>query len=63
MTSANCPMERRRRAWEQLFGILQPDDLEPLVEDTIDLEDLPDRFPQYMEGHGRGRTLVRLRPG
>lgn len=63
VTSANCPMERRHRAWSQLFEILQPEDLEPLVEDTIDLEDLPGRFPQYIEGHGRGRTLVRVRVG
>ena len=60
VTSANCPMERRRHAWGQLFEILQPEDLEPLVADTIGLEDLPERFPQYIEGRGRGRTLVRL---
>ena len=60
VTSANCPMERRRRAWDKLFETLQPEDLEPLVADTINLEDLPDRFPRYIEGHGRGRTLVRL---
>lgn len=60
VTSANCPMERRRRAWSRLFEILRPEDLEPLVADTIELEDLPDRFSQYIEGRGRGRTLVRL---
>lgn len=60
VTSANCPMERRRHAWGQLFEILRPEDLEPLVADTIDLEDLPEQFPQYIKGHGRGRTLVRL---
>ena len=60
VTSANCPMERRCRIWARLFEILRPEDLEPLVSDTIDLEDLPGRFPQYLEGRGRGRTLVRL---
>ena len=63
VTSANCPMERRRHAWGQLFETLQPEDLEPLVEDTIDLEDLPGRFSRYIEGRGRGRTLVRLVQG
>ena len=62
VTSANCPMDRRRRAWAQLFKTLKPEDLEPLVADTIDLEDLPERFPQYIQGQGRGRTLVRLNP-
>ena len=60
VTSANCPMERRRHAWNQLFKALQPEDLEPLVTDTVDLEDLPDQFPRYLEGRARGRTLVRL---
>ncbi len=60
VTSANCPMDRRRRAWDQLFEILRPEDLEPLVADTIELEDLPARFPLYIEGRARGRTLVRL---
>ena len=60
VTSANCPIERRRRAWDRLFGALKPEDLEPLVSDTVELEDLPDRFPLYLEGRARGRTLVRL---
>ena len=60
VSSANCPMEKRQRAWSQLFDALQPEDLEPLVSDTVDLEDLPGRFPQYLEGGGRGRALVRL---
>ena len=60
VTSANCPMDRRRRAWGRLFETLRPEDLEPLVSDTIGLEDLPGRFLQYLEGRARGRTLVRL---
>ena len=60
VTSANCPMDRRRRAWSRLFETLRPEDLEPLVSDTIGLEYLPDRFPLYIEGRARGRTLVRL---
>lgn len=62
VTSANCPMERRHRAWSRLFEILQPEDLEPLVSGTIDLEDLPGRFSLYIEGRARGRTLVDIKP-
>ena len=60
VTSANCPMRRRRDTWSHLFAILRPEDVEPLVTDTISLEDLLGRFPKFLEGHGRGRTLVRL---
>ncbi len=60
VSSANCPPGPRARAWNQIFATLQPEDLEPLVTDTVDLEDLPGRFPGFLEGRGQGRTLVRV---
>ena len=60
VSSANCPMPMRRQAWRRLAEIVSPKDLEPLVTQTVELEDLAMVFPRFLEGQARGRTLVRL---
>ncbi len=62
VTSANCPMSQRRAAWQQLFDLVQPEELEPLVSRVVELDDLPDVFTEFLEGRAHGRTLVRLNP-
>ena len=60
VTSANCPQPRRQQAWSRLFETLDPESLESVVADTVTLEGLPERFAGFLEGHGRGRTLVHI---
>lgn len=60
VTSANCPMPQRREAWRRLFEAVEPDELEALVAATVELEELPGLFPQFLDGRARGRTLVRV---
>ena len=63
VTSANCPMPQRREAWRRLFEAVEPDELEALVAATVELEELPELFPQFLDGRARGRTLVHLNRG
>ena len=60
VTSANCPQSRRQAAWARLFATLEPESLESVVADTVTLDELPARFADFLEGRGRGRTLVRI---
>ena len=60
VSSANCPMERRRAAWTELAATLGGADLEPLVAEEVKLDGLTPVFERLLAGGGRGRTLVRL---
>ena len=60
VSSANCPMERRRAAWTELAAALGGADLEPLVAEEVELDGLTPVFERLLAGGGRGRTLVRL---
>lgn len=60
ITSANCPMERRQRAWQRLAGDLRPRHLESIVSETIDLKDLATAFDRILSGQLLGRIVVRI---
>jgi NADPH2:quinone reductase len=63
ITSANCPMPRRRHVWQRLAGDLRPRHLDRIVEATIDFDDLPAAFGRILDGGHRGRTVVRIGGG
>lgn len=60
ITSANCPMPRRRRIWQRLAGDLGPRHLDAIVSRVVGLDDLPAVFEQLLAGQHRGRTVVQL---
>jgi NADPH2:quinone reductase len=60
ITSANCPMPRRRRVWQRLTGDLAPRHLDAIVSGVVSLDDLPAVFEQMLSGQHRGRTVVQL---
>jgi NADPH2:quinone reductase len=61
ITSANCPMERRRKVWNRLVTDLQPRHLDSMVAGTVRLDDLQEVFAQVLAGQHRGRYVVDLR--
>lgn len=61
ITSANCPMERRRKVWQRLVTDLQPRHLDRIVAGTVTLDDLPGVFENVLSGRHRGRYVVGLR--
>lgn len=61
ITSANCPMERRRRVWGRLVTDLKPRHLDRIVAGTVMLDDLQDVFAKVLAGRHRGRYVVDLR--
>ena len=63
ITSANCPMPRRRHVWQRLAGDLRPRHLDSIVEATIELDALPAAFERILSGGHRGRTVVRTGGG
>ena len=58
VTSANCPMDVRRRIWSRLAGDLKPDCLDMVVAGRVGIEQLPQCFEQLMAGRVRGRFVV-----
>jgi len=60
ITSANCPMPRRRRIWQRLAADLRPRHLGDIVSGVVRLEELPAVFAQLLAGEHRGRTVVQL---
>jgi NADPH2:quinone reductase len=60
ITSANCPMPRRRHIWQRLAGDLRPRCLDSIVSAVIDLDGLPAAFERILSGGHRGRIVVRI---
>ena len=60
ITSANCPMARRRRVWQRLAGDLRPAHLREIVSEVVSLEALPGVFERMLADRHRGRTVVRI---
>jgi NADPH2:quinone reductase len=60
ITSANCPMARRRRIWQRLAGDLRPRHLQEIVTGVVSMEELPGVFDQLLAGRHRGRTVLQI---
>ncbi len=54
-------MDLRRELWERLAGDMRPCHLGEISR-TIDMEQLPGTFDQFLEGSAKGRTVVRIAP-
>ncbi|MGB5438360.1 MAG: YhdH/YhfP family quinone oxidoreductase [Gammaproteobacteria bacterium] len=61
ITSANCPMQRRRKIWQRLLTDLKPRHLDRIVAGTVTLDELPAMCEKLITGQHRGRYVVDLR--
>ncbi len=60
ITSANCPMDWRKKIWQRLATDLRPAHLEQIVSKTIAFDDLPEVFDSILSGQHRGRVVVQI---
>ena len=61
ITSANCPMDRRRKIWNRLVTDLRPRHLDRIVAGIVRLDELQGVFEKVLAGQHRGRYVVDLR--
>lgn len=57
--SATCPMSLRKQLWNNLEKKWRPDTLHQ-ISNIIDLNELPEKISQMLEGKTTGRLVVRL---
>ena len=55
-----CPNELRKKIWQRLATDMKPDCLEDMVNQQINLADLPLAFSKILAGEMRGRTLIKI---
>jgi NADPH2:quinone reductase len=60
INSVLMPLEVRDRAWQRLGTDLKPRHLDEIVTRTIDFNELPSAFDDYLAGRVTGRTVVRI---
>ncbi len=60
ISSANCPMPRRRHAWQRLVSDLRPSRLSAVVAGEVALDDIPAVCEQLLQGEHHGRFVVKL---
>lgn len=60
INSVMCDPEVRRTTWERLGGDLKPRHLDRIVSRTIDFDELPAAFDDYVKGAVTGRTVVKI---
>jgi acrylyl-CoA reductase (NADPH) len=61
ITSANCPMDRRRKVWNRLVTDLKPKHLNRIVAGTVTIDELPRVFETVLSSQHQGRYVVKLR--
>jgi len=60
ISSANCPIDLRRKLWERLGNEWKPPHLNEIIRDEVTLEDMAPVFERMLNGHSLGRTVVRI---
>ena len=60
INSVEMPLSVRARAWERLGADLKPRHLDIIAQRTIEFDELPDAFGDYVDGKITGRTVVRI---
>jgi NADPH2:quinone reductase len=60
INSSATRREWRLAVWQRIATDLRPRQLARIVTRTIDFEELPQAFPDYIAGRVTGRTLVRI---
>ena len=60
INSSATPHAWREAVWQRIATDLKPRHLERIVTRTIDFDDLPQAFPDFLQGRITGRTVVRI---
>jgi len=60
ISSANCPIELRRKLWDRLANEWKPPHLDEIVRDEVGLDDMAPVFERMLAGGALGRTVVRV---
>jgi acrylyl-CoA reductase (NADPH) len=61
INSSATPRDLRLQVWQRLAGDLKPRNLDAIAARTIEFDDLPSVFAEYLDGTVTGRTVVRMR--
>jgi NADPH:quinone reductase-like Zn-dependent oxidoreductase len=60
INSVTIPTDVRDRVWQRLGTDLRPRHFDQIVTRTVDLDELPGVFDDYVTGKNTGRTLVKI---
>ncbi|MDX1515536.1 MAG: oxidoreductase [Woeseiaceae bacterium] len=60
INSVDTPRHLRLAVWSRIADDLRPQHLERIGSETIEFEQLPDRFQAYLDGSVTGRVVVRI---
>ena len=60
INSVATPRELRLQVWQRLASDLKPQHLDAICTRTVEFADLPEVFPEYIEGGVIGRSVVRI---
>lgn len=60
INSVLCAPEVRRSVWERLGTDLKPRHLDRIVSRTINFDELPEAFDDFIDGNIKGRTVVKI---
>ena len=60
VSSANCPISKRRELWNRLGGDWKPPHLDEIIQREVTLDDMESVFNDMMEGRALGRTVVKI---
>jgi len=60
ISSANCPIDLRRRLWDRLGNEWKPPHLDEIIRREVALEDMHAVFSRMLAGESLGRTVVRI---
>ena len=60
VSSANCPIEKRRELWNRLGDDWKPPHLGEIIQQEVTLDSMETVFNDMMEGRALGRTVVKI---
>lgn len=60
ISSANCPIDLRRKLWDRLANEWKPPHLDEIIRNEVGLREMSPVFKQMLAGRSLGRTVVRI---
>ena len=60
ISSANCPIELRRKLWDRLGNEWKPPHLDAIIRQEVGLDDMAPVFERMLAGNSLGRTVVKM---
>ena len=60
ISSANCPIDLRRKLWDRLANEWKPPHLDEIIREEVGLEETEPVFERMLAGRSLGRTVVRI---